>query len=62
MNAWTGSDFTSYPFSTTNEKDFDNLLSVYSDIALSPKLNYMDFLQEGWRYDFVGEGNDPSKP
>ena len=24
MNAWTGPDFTAYPFSTYNEKDFNN--------------------------------------
>ena len=33
MNAWTGSDFTMYPFSTQNEKDFYNLLSVYLDAS-----------------------------
>ena len=26
MNAMTGPDFTSYPFSTANEKDFENLM------------------------------------
>ena len=58
MNAWTGSDFTSYPFSTTNKADFENLLNVYSDMVFKPSLNYYDFLQEGWRYDF-GANNDP---
>ena len=29
MNAFTASDFTAYPFSTLNDKDFKNLLSVY---------------------------------
>ena len=28
MNAFTASDFTAYPFSTLNDKDFKNLLSV----------------------------------
>jgi Zn-dependent M16 (insulinase) family peptidase len=56
MNAWTGADFTSYPFSTQNEKDFYNLLSVYSDVVFKPALNYHDFLQEGWRYDIANEG------
>ena len=27
MNAMTGTDYTMYPFSTMNEKDFQNLLS-----------------------------------
>ncbi len=26
---WTGPEFTVFPFSTTNEKDFYNLLGVY---------------------------------
>jgi len=59
MNAWTGSDFTCYPFSTQNEKDFKNLMSVYLESVYKPLLNYHDFLQEGWRYDFERAG-DPS--
>lgn len=51
MNAFTGPDFTMYPFSTQNEKDFYNLLSVYCDAALFPNLNRLDFLQEGWRLE-----------
>ena len=31
MNAMTGTDYTMYPFATTNQKDFDNLLRVYLD-------------------------------
>ena len=31
MNAMTGADYTLYPFSTTNVKDFSNLLGVYLD-------------------------------
>ena len=51
MNAWTGSDFTMYPFSTKNSKDFSNLLSVYLDASFFPLLKYEDFLQEAWRFD-----------
>ena len=58
MNAWTGPDFTSYPFSTTNEADFYNLLSVYAESALKPNLNKTDFLQEGWRFDFEDVDNE----
>eukprot|EP00004_Rigifila_ramosa_P028218 TRINITY_DN9502_c0_g1_i1.p1 TRINITY_DN9502_c0_g1~~TRINITY_DN9502_c0_g1_i1.p1 ORF type:complete len:993 (-),score=164.22 TRINITY_DN9502_c0_g1_i1:52-2976(-) len=36
MNAWTGSDFTMYPFSTTVAQDHSNLLSVYLDAAFFP--------------------------
>lgn len=52
MNAFTGPDWTMYPFSTQNEQDFNNLLQVYLDAAFYPKLTYHDFLQEGWRLDF----------
>jgi Zn-dependent M16 (insulinase) family peptidase len=49
MNAFTSSDHTSYPFATTNRKDFNNLMSVYLDATLHPLLNENDFSQEGWR-------------
>ena len=49
MNAFTSADHTSYPFATTNQKDFKNLLSVYLDATLHPLLNEHDFTQEGWR-------------
>ncbi|KAL8981964.1 MAG: hypothetical protein Q9205_003401 [Flavoplaca limonia] len=54
MNAFTSSDHTSYPFATTNPKDFNNLLSVYLDATLNPLLNEKDFAQEGWR---IGPAN-----
>lgn len=59
MNAWTGSDFTMYPFASQNAKDFRNLLSVYCEMAFSPRLGYLDFRQEGHRLEFR-EWNDPS--
>ncbi|CAG8977930.1 hypothetical protein HYALB_00001810 [Hymenoscyphus albidus] len=49
MNAFTASDHTFYPFSTTNEQDFKNLMSVYLDATLHPLLKRSDFTQEGWR-------------
>lgn len=49
MNAFTASDHTFYPFATTNEQDFKNLMSVYLDATLHPLLNQSDFKQEGWR-------------
>lgn len=49
MNAFTASDHTFYPFATTNEQDFKNLMSVYLDSTLHPLLNQSDFTQEGWR-------------
>ncbi|XP_050793328.1 presequence protease, mitochondrial-like [Gopherus flavomarginatus] len=43
MNAFTASDYTLYPFSTQNPKDFQNLLSVYLDAAFFPCLRQLDF-------------------
>ncbi|XP_066240971.1 presequence protease, mitochondrial [Saccopteryx leptura] len=58
MNAFTASDYTMYPFSTQNAKDFQNLLSVYLDAAFFPCLRELDFWQEGWRL----EHENPSDP
>lgn len=43
MNAMTSSDWTVYPFSTLNPKDFQNLASVYLDAAFFPRLRNVDF-------------------
>uniref|UniRef100_A0A669C1Z3 Pitrilysin metalloproteinase 1 n=1 Tax=Oreochromis niloticus TaxID=8128 RepID=A0A669C1Z3_ORENI len=58
MNAFTASDYTMYPFSTQNGKDFQNLLSVYLDAVFFPCLREQDFWQEGWRL----ENEDPTDP
>ena len=52
MNAFTSSDWTAYPFASQNQKDFDNLLSVYLDSVFFPNLNELDFAQEGHRLEF----------
>ncbi|XP_072010102.1 presequence protease, mitochondrial isoform X2 [Engystomops pustulosus] len=52
MNAFTASDYTMYPFSTQNAKDFKNLMSVYLDAVFFPKLRELDFWQEGWRLEY----------
>lgn len=57
MNAFTASDWTAYPFASTNSQDFDNLLQVYLDAAFFPELNPLDFAQEGIRREVVGEGD-----
>uniref|UniRef100_H2Z9Y5 Presequence protease, mitochondrial n=1 Tax=Ciona savignyi TaxID=51511 RepID=H2Z9Y5_CIOSA len=61
MNAMTGADYTVYPFSTQNEKDFQNLLSVYLDAVFYPRLQKLDFLQEGWRLEHE-INTDPDSP
>jgi Zn-dependent M16 (insulinase) family peptidase len=59
MNAFTSSDYTMYPFATTNPQDYKNLLSVYLDATLRPLLKRSDFVQEGWR---LGPENPSSAP
>uniref|UniRef100_A0A8C7V4E3 Pitrilysin metalloproteinase 1 n=1 Tax=Oncorhynchus mykiss TaxID=8022 RepID=A0A8C7V4E3_ONCMY len=61
MNAFTASDFTMYPFSTQNGKDFQNLLSVYLDAVFFPCLRELDFWQEGWRLENE-KPTDPTSP
>jgi len=38
------SDWTMYAFSTQNQKDYFNLMSVYLDAVLHPKLDEYDFM------------------
>lgn len=45
------SDYTLYPFSTTNPVDYKNLRNVYMDAAFFPHLRELDFKQEGWRLE-----------
>lgn len=45
------SDYTIYPFATTNPVDYANLRDVYMDAAFHPKLDRLDFKQEGWRLE-----------
>ena len=57
MNAFTSSDWTAYPFATQNNKDFNNLLDVYVDSAFFPRLDPLDFSQEGHRLEIDSENN-----
>jgi Zn-dependent M16 (insulinase) family peptidase len=43
MNAYTANDWTMYLFSTLNEKDYYNLMSVYLDSVFHPLLRILDF-------------------
>jgi Zn-dependent M16 (insulinase) family peptidase len=52
MNALTGADYTMYPFSSRNAKDFMNLLDVYLDATFFPRLDEDSFKQEGIRFEF----------
>jgi Zn-dependent M16 (insulinase) family peptidase len=51
MNAFTSSDWTMYPFSTQNRKDFYNLMDVYLDSAFYPNIKELSFKQEGYRIE-----------
>ena len=53
MNAFTASDWTMYPFSTQNQKDYYNLMSVYLDAAFFPHIDELSFKQEGHRLETV---------
>jgi hypothetical protein len=50
MNAMTYADRTVYPYASTDRNDFFNLLDVYLDATFFPRLDYLNFLQEGWRH------------
>ncbi len=53
MNAFTSSDWTAYPFASQNRKDYFNLLDVYLDAVFFPRLDELDFAQEGHRLEFT---------
>ncbi|KAF5301620.1 hypothetical protein FQA39_LY10667 [Lamprigera yunnana] len=61
MNAMTGSDYTIYPFSTQNMTDYHNLQKIYLDAVFRPKLNQLDFMQEGWRLEYEDPNDRNSK-
>lgn len=61
MNAFTSSDWTAYPFATENKKDFQNLLQIYLDAVFFPKIERLDFLQEGHRLEFSEMENADSE-
>ncbi|MFC1814407.1 insulinase family protein [Thermodesulfobacteriota bacterium] len=58
MNAFTASDWTMYPFSTQNRKDFYNLMDVYLDAVFSPNLDRLSFKQEGHRLEVEEDRQD----
>jgi hypothetical protein len=58
LNAFTFPDKTCYPVASTNEKDFYNLVDVYLDAVLHPRLGRRIFQQEGWHYELT----DPAEP
>ena len=62
LNAMTYPDKTVYPVASCNDKDFQNLMSVYLDAVFAP-LSILDpkpFLQEGWHLELFNEDELPS--
>lgn len=60
LNAMTSSDFTTYPVSSRNNKDYLNLMHVYLDAVFFPRI-YEDakiFKQEGWHYELDKKDGD----
>lgn len=60
LNAMTGSDITTYPVASMNDKDYFNLMHVYLDAVLNP-LIYEDpkiLQQEGWHYELEDPDGD----
>ena len=51
LNALTYPDKTVYPVASTNKKDFYNLVDVYMDAVLRPRITEDTFRQEGWHYE-----------
>ncbi|MGD9738907.1 MAG: insulinase family protein [Bauldia sp.] len=54
VNAMTYPDKTNYPVASTNERDFHNLMDVYLDAVLNPRIDRQTFSQEGWHYELDG--------
>ena len=52
LNAMTYPDKTCYPVASQNEQDFYNLIDVYLDAVLYPKITQLIFQQEGWHYEY----------
>lgn len=52
LNALTASDCTMYPIASQNDKDFFNLMDIYLDAVLFPRIKDEPriFKREGWHY------------
>ncbi|MBE5948384.1 MAG: insulinase family protein [Lachnospiraceae bacterium] len=62
LNAMTYSDKTMYPIASCNDKDFKNLMGVYTDAVFCPRVIKDDkaFRQEGWSYHLDSEDGELS--
>jgi Zn-dependent M16 (insulinase) family peptidase len=58
LNAFTASDWTTYPVASQNLQDFYNLVDVYLDAVFYPLITPHHLDQEGWHYE-LEELNEP---
>lgn len=58
LNAMTGPDTTFYPFATRNLMEYFNIMDVYLDTTLYPRLDKNAFMQEGWRHELKEKNAD----
>ncbi|MBO5228480.1 MAG: insulinase family protein, partial [Lachnospiraceae bacterium] len=60
LNAMTYPDKTMYPIASCNDKDFKNLMGVYTDAVFAPNVLKDDraFRQEGWSYELLSEDDE----
>lgn len=58
LNAFTYPEKTCYPVATTNLKDLYNLIDVYIDCTLHPRLTPENLEQEGWHYELDAEDGE----
>jgi len=58
LNAMTSTDFTTYPVMTPNLRDYYNLMDVYLDAVLNPRIREKPeiLMQEGWHYELDDAG------
>ena len=59
LNAMTGSEITTFPVASMNDKDYFNLMHVYLDAVFNP-LIYDDpkiLQQEGWHYELTNKND-----
>lgn len=61
LSSYSSNEWTAFPFSTTNENDFNNILEVYFDAIFNPLINNETFYSECHRLEFE-EPFDKSTP
>lgn len=60
LNGLTTPDSTIYPFSSTNNKEFSNIMDIYLDMVFNPSFSDHEniFKEEGWYYHLDEKGEN----